>query len=83
MPQFAEAADRLVRLGYPIFQCQPRSKIPFEITAPNGCKSATDNRSGPSENETTIDKKKHALRFRSDMTDNEKSDAVHKHRSTF
>ncbi|MDR1492035.1 MAG: bifunctional DNA primase/polymerase [Planctomycetaceae bacterium] len=43
MPEFAEAADRLVQLGYHIFQCQPRSKIPFGITAPNGCKSASDN----------------------------------------
>ena len=41
MSQFAEAADRLVRLGYHVFQLQPGSKMPFVPTAPNGCNSAT------------------------------------------
>ncbi len=42
MNPFAEEADRLVRLGYHVFQCQPRSKEPFwEKTAPHGCNSAS------------------------------------------
>ena len=41
MSTFAEAADRLVRLGYHVFQLQPGTKLPFVQTAPSGCNSAT------------------------------------------
>jgi len=37
---FATEADRLVRLGYHVFQCSPKTKLPF-TTAPNGCNSAS------------------------------------------
>ncbi|MCL2624596.1 MAG: bifunctional DNA primase/polymerase, partial [Planctomycetaceae bacterium] len=47
MSRFSEEADRLVRLGYYVFQCEPKMKIPFATkpdgTAPNGCNSASDN----------------------------------------
>ena len=41
MTIFLEEALKLVRLGYHVFQCLPRSKFPNKATAPNGCVSAT------------------------------------------
>jgi hypothetical protein len=41
MSLFLEEALKLVRLGYHVFQCLPRSKFPNVETAPNGCVSAS------------------------------------------
>ncbi|MCL2120120.1 MAG: bifunctional DNA primase/polymerase [Planctomycetaceae bacterium] len=41
MSRFPEEALKLVRLGYHVFQCLPRSKFPNTETAPNGCVSAS------------------------------------------
>ena len=41
---FLDEALRLAALGYHVFQCRPRNKVPFTLTAPNGCNSATGNR---------------------------------------
>ncbi len=44
MSVFAQEAERLLLLGYHLFQCLPKSKDPFAGpggTAPNGCNSAS------------------------------------------
>ncbi|GHT30110.1 hypothetical protein FACS18942_11060 [Planctomycetales bacterium] len=37
---FLDEAKHLAELGYAVFQCIPKTKIPFAETAPHGCKSA-------------------------------------------
>jgi hypothetical protein len=41
MTVFLTEALRLVSLGYHVFQCIPKTKLPFAVTAPEGCKSAS------------------------------------------
>jgi hypothetical protein len=43
MSHFAEEARRLALLGYAVFPCIPKRKLPFALKAPNGCNSATTN----------------------------------------
>lgn len=38
---FLDEALRLAESGYAVFQCVPQGKIPFALTAPQGCNSAT------------------------------------------
>ncbi|GHT39702.1 hypothetical protein FACS189427_13720 [Planctomycetales bacterium] len=37
---FLDEAKHLAELGYAVFQCIPKTKIPFAKTAPEGCNSA-------------------------------------------
>ncbi len=41
MNVFLDEALRLASLGYHVFQCVPKSKLPFAETAPGGCNAAT------------------------------------------
>ncbi len=41
MTFFLDEALRLASLGYHVFQCVPKSKLPFAETAPEGCNSAS------------------------------------------
>jgi hypothetical protein len=41
MTAFLKSAYELAALGYAVFQCAPKLKSPFYLTAPHGCNSAT------------------------------------------
>jgi len=43
MSNYLEEALRLASLGYAVFPCAPKRKVPFVLKAPQGCNSATIN----------------------------------------